>query len=77
MSRLKKVQNIDSLIQSIKTVAENRCSLSDEDLRILDEALNLLEYLKKKKGKTNEDILSVVVKVVCLLSRFFKCDSNE
>lgn len=77
MSRLKRNQNIDSLIQSIKTIAENRCSLSDRDVKVLDEALNLLENLKKKKGKTNEDILSEVVKVVDLLSCFFKNDSKE
>lgn len=72
MSRFKRNQNIDSLIQSIKTITENRCSLSDRDVKVLDEALNLLENLKKKKGKTNEDILSQVVKVVDLLSSFLK-----
>ena len=77
MSRFKQNQNIDSLIQGINTIAENRCSLSDKDVTILHGALNLLENLKKKKGKTNEDILSVVVKVVDLLSLFFKNDSKE
>ena len=76
MSRLKRNQNIDGLIQGIKTIAENRCSLSDEDVIILNEALNLLYSLKKKKGKTNEDILTIVVKVVGLLSFFFKNDSE-
>lgn len=72
MSRLKQNQNIDSLIQSINTITENRCSLSDKDIKILDEALNLLKNLKRKKGKTNEDILELVVRVVDLLSQFFK-----
>ncbi len=72
MSRLKQNQNIDSLIQGVETVIENRCSLSDKDLLILNEALNLLKNLKKKKGKTNEQILQVVVEVVVLLSKFFK-----
>jgi cell division protein ZapA (FtsZ GTPase activity inhibitor) len=76
MSRLKRNQNIDGLIQGIKTIAENRCSLSDEDVVILNEALNLLDSLKKKKGKTNEDILTIVVKLVGLLSSFFKNDSE-
>jgi hypothetical protein len=76
MSRLKRNQNIDGLIQGIKTIAENRCSLSDEDEVILNEALDLLDSLRKKKGKTNEDILAIVVKVVCLLSSFFKNDSE-
>jgi len=45
-------------------------------LLILSEALELLKSLKKKKGKTNEDILEIVVKVVGLLSAFFKNDSE-
>ena len=76
MSRLKRNQNIDGLIQGIKTIAENRCSLSEEDVVILNEALDLLDSLKKKKGKTNEDILTIVVKLVSLLSSFFKNDSE-
>lgn len=76
MSRLKQNQNIDSLIQGIETVIESRCSLSDMDLLILNEALNLLKNLKKKKGKTNEQILQTVVEVVVLLSKFLK-DSDE
>ena len=72
MSRLKQNQNIDSLIQGINTITENRCSLSDKDVKILNEALTLLKNLKRKKGKTNEDILELVVKVVDLLSQFFK-----
>ena len=76
MSRLKQNQNIDSLIQGIETVIESRCSLSDKDLLILNEALNLLKNLKKKEGKTNEQILQTVVEVVVLLSKFFK-DSDE
>ena len=76
MSRLRQNQNIDSLIQGIETVIESRCSLSDKDLLILNEALNLLKNLKKKEGKTNEQILQTVVEVVVLLSKFFK-DSDE
>lgn len=77
MSRLKRNQNIDSLVQSINTIAENRCSLSDRDVKILNETLGLLENLKKKKGKTNEDILSLVIKVVDCLSCYFKNDSED
>lgn len=72
MSRLKQNQSIDSLVQGINTITENRCSLSEKDLEILAEALNLLKNLKRKKGKTNEDILKLVVRVINLLSQFFK-----
>ncbi|MFA5816468.1 MAG: hypothetical protein WC865_12700 [Bacteroidales bacterium] len=72
MARIKQSQNIDRLILSIETITENRCSLSEEDIKILDEALTLLQNLKRKKGKTNKDILEVVVKTVELLAKFFK-----
>ena len=71
MSRLKQCQNIDSVIQCITSINENRCSLSDEEVKFLDEALFLLQKLKKKKGRTNEETLQVVVKVVEVLSKFF------
>lgn len=77
MSRIRQNQNIDSLIQSITSIAEDRCSLSVEDLNILDEASNLLKNLKRKKGKSNEEILQIVVKVVELLSKFFKDDFED
>lgn len=71
MSRLKQSQNIDSLMSSIQTVIKNQCSLSEKDVTILNEAIVVLEILKKKKGKTNEQILKEIVKVVELLAKFF------
>lgn len=75
MARKKQSQNIDRLILSINAITEDRCSLSEEDVKILNEALFLLQNLKRKKGKTNKDILQVVVKVIELLSKFFRNDS--
>ncbi len=71
MSRLKQNRNIDSLIQSIETIRKSQCSLSEEDLNVLDEALEILAVLKRKKGRTNEQVLTEIVKVVQLLSKFF------
>ena len=75
MARKKQSQNIDSLIQSVNTIIKSRCSLSVEDTKFLTDALILLQNLKRKKGKTNKDILEVVVKVVVLLTKHFKDDS--
>lgn len=72
MSRLKQNRNIDSLIQGIETIKKSQCSLSEEDFNVLDEALEMLLILKRKKGKTNEQILREIVKIVQLLSTFFK-----
>jgi hypothetical protein len=73
MPRLLQNQNIDSLIQGIKTITENRCSLSETDLMILTKALTQLNELKRKKGRTYEQILQGgVVDVIVLLSKFFQ-----
>ncbi len=76
MARIQQSQNIDRLIKSINLITEDRCSLSDEDFKILNDALVLLQNLKRKKGKTNKDILDVGVKIVELFSKFFKNDSE-
>mgnify|MGYP003615442979 FL=1 len=72
MSRLKQNRNIDSLIQGIETIKKSQCSLSEEDVNVLDEALEMLLILKRKNGMTNEQILREIVKIVQLLSKFFK-----
>ena len=72
MSRLLQNQSIDRLIQSITSVTKSRCSLSDEDLSILTEALYELQNLKRKKGKTNKEALLIVAEVVELLIKIFQ-----
>jgi hypothetical protein len=71
MSRLKQIQNIDNLIKIITVIAESQCSLSEQDRVVLNEALERLQNLKRKKGKTNEQILQEFVKVIELLTKFF------
>jgi hypothetical protein len=70
MSRLKQNQNIDSVIQVITIITKNQCSLSEQDLSVLNEASEKLQALKRKKGKTNEQILLELVKVVELIIKF-------
>ena len=72
MPRFKQTQNINSLIQGIEIIAENRCSLSEMDFEVLTKALTLLEKIKRKKGRTNEQILQCVVDVIVSLSEFFR-----
>jgi hypothetical protein len=71
MSRLKQIQNIDNLVQGITVIAESQCSLSEQDRVVLNEALERLQNLKRKKGKTNEQILDEFAKVIELLTKFF------
>ena len=77
MSRLKQIQNIDRLIQNITSITESRCSLSEKDLTILNEALSLLTNLKRKKGKTNEEVLQALVPIFELLVKFFTEDFDS
>lgn len=71
MSRLKQNQNIDNLIQGITVITESQCSLSEQDRVVLNEALERLLNLKRKKGKTNQQILEELAKVIELLTKFF------
>jgi hypothetical protein len=50
--------------------------LSEKDLIVLNEALERLQFLKRKKGKTNEQIRQEIAKVVGLLIEFFAKDQN-
>ena len=76
MSRLKQNQIIDGTIQSVASITESQCSLSEKDLIVLNEALERLQFLKRKKGKTNEQIRKEIAKVVGLLIEFFAKDQN-
>ena len=76
MSRLKQIQIIDNAIQSITFITESQCSLSGKDLIVLNEALERLQFLKRKKGKTNEQIRKEIAIVVGLLIDFFAKDQN-
>ena len=76
MSRLKQNQIIDSAIQNVAFIKESQCSLSEKDLIVLNEALERLQFLKRKKGKTNEQIRQEIAKVVGLLIEFFAKDQN-
>ena len=71
MSRLKQIRVINSLIQSIETILKNQCSLSDDDVKVLEKAIIMLQELERKKGKTNEQILTEVVKVVQTITKYF------
>ena len=74
MSRLKQNQTIDRAIQSVASVTQSQCSLSEKDLTVLNEALERLQFLKRKKGKTNEQIRAEIAKTVELLIKFFTQD---
>jgi len=77
MSRVKQNRVIDSAIKSIAAITQNQCSLSETDCTVIAEALSRLQRLKKKKGKTNEQIQQEIVEVVLLLFKFFSKVCND
>lgn len=71
MSRVKQKQRIDDVIDAITYIQQNQCSLSEQDLIVLNEAIDCLQTLKRKKGKTNGQIQEVFEKVFESLLLFF------
>ncbi len=73
MSRLSRIKTIDGMIDSVQSIAKNQCSLSEQDLTILDEIVFNLQALKGKKGKTNKQIQNEFAKSLELLNQFLLC----
>jgi hypothetical protein len=71
MSRLKQIQIIDDVIHSISSITESQYSLSENDLTVLNEALQRLQFLKRKKGKTNKQLRDEIVKITVLITEIF------
>ena len=74
MSRLKQNQIIDNAIQSVALITKYQCSLSEQDVIVLSEALQRLQLLKRKKGKTDKQIQIEIAKAVELITKFFTQD---
>ena len=71
MSRIKQIRIIENAIQSIAIITKSQCSLSEKDLSVLNDASERLEILKRKKGKTNEQIKNEIAQIVELLIQIF------
>jgi len=57
-------------MEAFRTIAKSQCSLSEQDLTILRDAINDLESLKRKKGSTYKEVDMKVLKIVSLLNDF-------
>ena len=68
---LKAHRNIDRLIHGIVAITENRCSLLDEEVKLLDEVIEQLECLKQKQGQDNYENLLTVIEIVETLAKVF------
>ncbi|MFC7774101.1 hypothetical protein [Flavobacterium sp. GCM10027622] len=70
MSRLKRLRNINGLIEILKTIAMNQCSLSETDVNLLNEAIVKLDGLKTKKGLTDKHYQIEITDIVKLINEF-------
>jgi len=64
-------QNIDDLVQGIESIIENRCSLLDEDRKLLLDVVVLLKKYKQEREVAGVARLLLIVKAVALLTKFF------
>lgn len=68
----KKVKSLDDLIKGIKQLlSESRCSFSDEDVVLLNDAVQALEQAKKVVVESGEPDLRLITEATKILLRLF------
>lgn len=70
MSRRKRLQNIDGLQNVLVTIATDQCSLSENDVNLLNDAIAKLNRLRIKKGLTDKHYKSEISDIVDLIIKF-------
>lgn len=58
---------MDRLKKLLQSIIENRCSLSEEDVKLLNECIELLDNLErsppKKKGKIVSNLVEILIRI--------------
>lgn len=70
MSRKKRIQNIDGLIETLQIILKSQCSLSESDVNLLNDAVAKLNRLRTKKGLTDKHYQMEVADIVELITKF-------
>lgn len=70
MSRLKRLQSIDGMINTLQTIQQNQCSLSEKDNDLLNAAIAKLNKLRSHKGLTDKHLKIKVADIVELITEF-------
>lgn len=70
MSRLKRLQNINGLTETLQSIAKSQCSLSEMDVNLLNNAIAKLHKLKTKKGLTDKHYQFDIADIVELILKF-------
>lgn len=70
MSRKKRIQNIDGLIETLQIILKSQCSLSESDVNLLNDAVAKLNRLRTKKGLTDKHYQMEIADIVELITMF-------
>ena len=70
MSRLKRLQSIDGLIETLQIILKSQCSLSESDVNLLNDAVAKLNRLRTKKGLTDKHYQMEIADIVELITKF-------
>jgi len=70
MSRKKRIQNIDGLIETLQIILKSQCSLSESDVNLLNDAVAKLNRLRTKKGLTDKHYQMEIADIVELITKF-------
>lgn len=61
------ISDMDRLKKLLQSIIENRCSLSEEDVKLLNECIELLDNLErsppKKKGKIVSNLVEILIRI--------------
>jgi hypothetical protein len=71
---IKNNQNVDDLILGIGSI-KNRCSLSDDDIKILDNVVKLLEDMKHERSEKLR--AELFAKALNIMMKFFGDDISN
>lgn len=79
MKKSKQTQSLNDLEIGVKQILKNRCSLSVDDQKILNDCLELIQELKERKQKELTSIgdQKLILKIFEILFRFFFLDNSD
>lgn len=70
MGRLKRIQSIDGLKETLQIILKSQCSLSESDVNLLNDAVAKLNKLRTKKGLTDKHYQMEIADIVELITEF-------
>lgn len=70
------ISNTDRLKQVLQSIIKNRCSLSEEDVKLLNECITLIESLERSPP-TNNGNKKLFSRLIEILIRVFASDDVQ